>query len=223
MIAVIAAMGKEIALIKEQASDITEGSAAGVDYFTCKLCDKPALVIKSGIGKAAAAAAAAVAVAVFNAEAVINTGLAAGVYERGTVMIADKCAQYDFDMTADGLKAGQIPEFSQPYFTADQTLLTKLKNALSCGGVRSEICTIVSGDCFVADKKRFKQITSDFNAGGVDMESGAVAQVCVKAGVPFAVLRCVSDGGDNIEDYYEFVKKACENFTAALLRFFSAP
>ncbi len=53
----------------------------------------------------------------------------------------------------------------------------------------------------------------------MEMESGAVAQICTAAGVPFAVLRCVSDGGDSVRDYYEFSRLACERFTAAVLDF----
>lgn len=222
MIAVIAAMGKEVAILKENARDVQEGVLCGAEYFTGNFSGTEAVVIKSGVGKAAAAAATALAIASFHAEAVINTGIAAGTFERGTVMLADKLVQHDFDMCADGLKAGEIPGFESAYFSADAALNAKLKAALEKGGVECKSCAIASGDVFLADRKRMKQITADFQADGIDMESGAVAQICTAAKVPFAVLRCVSDGGDNVEDYYDFAKKACEIFSSALLKFFSA-
>ena len=51
------------------------------------------------------------------------------------------------------------------------------------------------------------------------MESAAVGQVCTRAAVPFAILRAVSDGGDNVADFYTFMKDACKNFTDAVLNF----
>ena len=62
-------------------------------------------------------------------------------------------------------------------------------------------------------------ICSAFKVGGVEMESAAVGQVCTRAAVPFAILRAVSDGGDNVADFYTFMKDACKNFTDAVLNF----
>ena len=111
MLAVIAAMDEEIKLIKTAAKNKKEYCVCGIDCFTCTLENTEAVVLKSGIGKVSAASAAAVAIAVFKADEVINTGLAAGVYGFGTVMLADKVVQYDFDMRADGYELGRNPDF----------------------------------------------------------------------------------------------------------------
>lgn len=221
MIAVIAAMGKEVANLKEHGQNVKEGNIFGMDYFTADFFSQPTVVIKSGVGKVAAAAAAMLAVAVFKADAVINTGIAAAMnYQPCTVMLADKLVQHDFDMRADGKRLGQIQGFESEFFNSDVSLTEQMKISLEKSGVIAQTCTIASGDVFIADKRKMKQIMADFGAEGVDMESGAVAQVCTLAKVPFAVLRCVSDNGDNVEEYYDFAKKACENFTVALMKFF---
>jgi adenosylhomocysteine nucleosidase len=94
-----------------------------------------------------------------------------------------------------------------------------MTRSLKNGGAAYVVGTIASGDRFVADREAMKNICEQFGAVGVEMESGAVAQICTAAGVPFAVLRCVSDGGDSVRDYYEFSRLACERFTAAVLDF----
>ena len=219
MLAVIAAMDEEIKLIKTAAKNKKEFCVCGIDCFTCTLENTEAVVLKSGIGKVSAASAAAVAIAVFKADEVINTGLAAGVYGFGTVMLADKVVQYDFDMRADGYELGRNPDFESAYFECDAALTARLKASLNKNGTKFVTASIASGDAFVADKAKMDFICSAFKVGGVEMESAAVGQVCTRAAVPFAILRAVSDGGDNVADFYTFMKDGCKNFTDAVLNF----
>ncbi len=219
MTAVIAAMDNEVELLKKAAKDAKVRTVAGVECLVCKINGKDVVVIKSGIGKAAAACATAIALSEFGADAVINTGLCAGTCGIGTIIVADKCVQHDFDATADGLTLGQVAGFDSPYFAADKRITQTMTRSLKNGGAAYVAGTIASGDRFVADREAMKNICEQFGAVGVEMESGAVAQICTTAGVPFAVLRCVSDGGDSVRDYYEFSRLACERFTAAVLDF----
>ena len=220
MIAIIAAMTNEVSILKSKIDSAVTAVKCGMECTSGTLCGKDAVIIKSGIGKVAAAAAAAVALSVFGADTVINTGLAAGRFDVGTVMIADRCVQYDFDMTAEGLPMGQSSDFDSPFFDADKALCDALCRALKAGGVKFERTAIASGDAFVADGGKMRRICDEFDVGGVDMESGAVAQVCASAGVRFAVLRAVSDNGDSHADYMTFAPKVCEVFSSALLTFF---
>ena len=217
MIAIIAAMNSEVALLGKATKNAIERKVCGMQCTSGTLCGKDAVVIKSGIGKSAAASAATVAIAVYGADAVINTGLAAGRFSVGTVMLADRCVQYDFDMTAFGCPMGQNSDFDSPFYEADEKLNSALKAALTGGGVACERTTIASGDAFVADAEKMRRICEDFGAGGVEMESGSVAQICTKAGVPFAVLRAVSDNGDSAADFETFAPRVCEVFTNAIL------
>lgn len=218
MIAIIAAMNMEVELLKREAKDAETTCVCGMECTRGVLEGKDCVIIKSGIGKAAAASATAVAISVFGADKVINTGLAAGKFPIGTVMVATRCVQYDFDMTAEGLPRGRNSDFDSAFFHADDKLSSALSAALASAGVEHERTTIASGDAFVSDAEKMRRICSDFEAGGVEMESGSVAQVCFKAGVPFAVLRAVSDNGDSIADFTTFAPKVCEIFTEALLK-----
>ncbi|MCI9031371.1 MAG: 5'-methylthioadenosine/adenosylhomocysteine nucleosidase [Clostridia bacterium] len=217
MIAIIAAMDIEVELLKEASKNSETSLVCGMQCTSGKLENREVVIIKSGIGKAAAASATAVAISVFGADKVINTGLAAGKFPVGTVMVADKCVQYDFDMTADGCPLGQNSDFDSPFFYADAALSAALSRALEKAGVDYETTAIASGDAFVADAEKMRRICADFGAGGVEMESGSVAQVCTKAGVPFAILRAVSDNGDSMADFNAFAPKVCKIFTDALI------
>jgi adenosylhomocysteine nucleosidase len=59
---------------------------------------------------------------------------------------------------------------------------------------------ICSGDKFITDRSELDAIKKDFPEGlAVDMESGALAQVCHLYGVPFISFRIISDtpGAEN--------------------------
>ena len=57
---------------------------------------------------------------------------------------------------------------------------------------------------FVADPADKARIVAQFGAAACEMEGAAIGQVAYTNGVPFAVLRAISDGGDGME-FSEFV------------------
>ena len=56
------------------------------------------------------------------------------------------------------------------------------------------------------------------------MEGGAVGHTCYVAGVPFCVIRSISDGGDESAntDFYTFLQNAVKNGTAILREYLKA-
>ena len=75
-----------------------------------------------------------------------------------------------------------------------------------CGPDKGLIC---SGDWFVDKKEDVNRIKGSFaDALAVDMESGAIAQVCHLCKVPFLALRVISDSPgashDNTRQYLDF-------------------
>ena len=64
---------------------------------------------------------------------------------------------------------------------------------------------ICSGDKFITDRQELNSIKTAFPAGlAVDMESGAIAQICHIYKVPFLSFRIISDtpGADNHWEQY---------------------
>ena len=56
---------------------------------------------------------------------------------------------------------------------------------------------IASGDQFVADAGLKNQIIHRTGALCTEMEGAAIAQTAYRNGIPFVILRCISDKADN--------------------------
>lgn len=74
-------------------------------------------------------------------------------------------------------------------------------------GVRCVPGEIVSGEQFVTDSAVKERIARETRADAIEMEGAAVGHACYLSGVPFAVVRCISDGADDSGgmDYDTFV------------------
>jgi len=69
---------------------------------------------------------------------------------------------------------------------------------------------VASGDAFVTEASLRARIVERFAPACVEMEGAAVAQVAIANGVPFAILRSVSDlaGHEASMSYEEFAVAA---------------
>ena len=211
MIAVIVAMEKERIYITSELEDCVCEEYSGIKFFIGSYRGTDVAVAEAGIGKVAAAYTTAVALMRYSPEAVINTGIAGGlgILSQGDVVAVSEAWQHDFDLTAFGEAAGKYCGRTDAALTA--TLLKAVY------GARTGV--IATGDSFIADAVKARNIAETFGAVLCDMECAAIAQACVSAGVPFAALKVVSDGADDGAEigYEEFADKACRiNARAAL-------
>lgn len=211
MIAVIVAMEKERIYITSELEDCVCEEYSGIKFFIGSYRGTDVAVAEAGIGKVAAAYTTAVTLMRYSPEAVINTGIAGGlgVLSQGDVAVVSEAWQHDFDLTAFGEAAGKYCGRTDAALTA--TLLKAVN------GARTGV--IATGDSFIADAVKARNIAETFGAVLCDMECAAIAQACGAAGVPFAALKVVSDGAEDGAEtgYEEFAEKACRiNARAAL-------
>lgn len=211
MIAVIVAMEKERIYITSELEDCVCEEYSGIKFFIGSYRGTDVAVAEAGIGKVAAAYTTAVTLMRYSPEAVINTGIAGGlgILSQGDVVAVSEAWQHDFDLTAFGEAAGKYCGRTDAALTA--TLLKAVN------GARTGV--IATGDSFIADAVKARNIAETFGAVLCDMECAAIAQACVSAGVPFAALKVVSDGAEDGAEigYKEFADKACRiNARAAL-------
>jgi adenosylhomocysteine nucleosidase len=70
--------------------------------------------------------------------------------------------------------------------------------------------TVVSGDTFVNDEVERIRLHRSFDAMAVEMEGAAVAQVAQRFGLPWLVVRCLSDlaGADSHLNFPAFLPHA---------------
>jgi adenosylhomocysteine nucleosidase len=126
--------------------------------------------------------------------------------------------QHDFDVTAlDGGARGQSPGEPKAW-EADAALSQALALAATELGAHVHRGLVASGDQFIASHDTAIAIRDQFNAMAVEMEGAAVAQVCSKLGIPFGVLRWISDSANEeaIDDFPAFVSRIADLDLAVL-------
>ena len=215
MIGIIGAVIEEAEAIKKEIKDIKENIINGISFFTGKFNDKDVVFVQSGIGKVNAAITATLLIERFGVSEVIFSGVAGSLDERlkvGDVVIGRDIVQHDVDATAFGYKMGQIPQMKEWAFESDKELVERAGN-ISNFDHHIFFGRILTGDQFVSQKDVKIQLGKDFEALCVDMESGAVAQVCTRLGIKFLIIRSISDSitDDSGMEYTSFVKLAAEN------------
>lgn len=214
-IGVIGAMEEEVSLLIGQMKNKKTKVMAGMEFHQGKLWDKEAVVVKSGIGKVNMGICTQILVDCYGVDAVINTGVAGGLYEKlnvGDIVISSDVVQHDVDATGFGYKLGEIPRMETSEFCADKELIKLAKE--SCELVNPEIQCFVgrvaTGDQFISSNEKKQWIIDNFGAYCAEMEGGAMAQTAYLNKVPFVVIRAISDKADNSATvtYEEFEQQA---------------
>lgn len=185
----------------------------GLEFIVGYIENVKIVLVRVGVGKVNAARTAQILIDRFDIDYVLNVGSAGSVNDElniGDVIVAREVVQHDFDVTAFGRDKGFIPDVGK-YFESDEKLFDKLIN-LNISNINFKSGVIASGDQFITNIDLKNSIASEFNADCVEMEGGAVAQVCHMAGKAFCIIRAISDkpNGNNNIDFNEFLKLASE-------------
>lgn len=204
-IAIINAMHKEheqLAALLSDASTIKEGRFTFVEGV---FNGRKIVLMESGIGKVNAAVGAVELIHRYHPDALINTGVAGGIDNCLKVMdvvAGERVAYHDVDCGPES-ELGQVQGLPL-YYEADTQLFQAAmsiqpKETTIHGGL------ICSGDQFITSRQQLQKIKERYPDGlAVDMESGALAQVCFLYQVPFLSFRIISDtpGADQHFDQY---------------------
>ena len=220
---IIGAMDIEIQTLKEKIENLTVTEKAGTEYYEGTLQGLPVVLVKCGIGKVNAAIGAQILCDLFGVTHIVNTGIAGSLCAQqdiGDMVISSDVWHHDFDCVAFGYPMCRIPGMPQS-FAADEALIALAKNAAGQTGSNVRIGRVASGDQFVADPKLKEQIISRTQALCTEMEGAAIAQTAYRNGIPFVILRCISDKADNSAemDYPSFeamAAKRCAQVTTLL-------
>ncbi|MCB0947678.1 MAG: 5'-methylthioadenosine/adenosylhomocysteine nucleosidase [Mycobacterium sp.] len=201
------------------------------------------VLVGGGMGKVNTAVVATVLADHFACRAIVFTGVAGGLDPNlsiGDVVIADRAVQHDAGVIEDsGLQAyqpGHVP-FINPTerhgYPIDAALLGRVKARLAdftlsalpsaAGGSgrppRIGYGTVLTGDQFVHSDVARDRLHGEFGGHAVEMEGGALAQVCEAFGIPWLVIRALSDlaGRESHFDFTAFVEQAAAG-SALILR-----
>lgn len=239
------AMPQEFSLLAKRYSAHGSHMIAGREFLRGWCGKTEVILVSSGIGKVASASTATILSHCFDVDAVVFTGVAGGIHPDvcvGDIVVASHLVQYDIDLKGVlGYQRFTIPSLGLSHIPVCESLVGAAHAAASLAvthttyaeGVRKFTPSIpqvhrgviASGDTFVSDPDfRFELQDAIPELLAVEMEGGAVAQVCAEHRIAFVVVRVISDRADNAAhfDFVRFIDNAAaigsDIFVQELLR-----
>lgn len=224
-IGLIGAMETEVARLREALADRCETAAGPITVTEGRLAGRPVALVRCGVGKVNAAMCTQLLIDRFSVDAVINTGVAGGLHPSlrvGDLVIATAALQHDFDVSALGYARGNLCDSAhrdQPtLFEAEPRWRAEFA-AVARGLYGEETVKeglIVSGDRFIGDPDEKAVLQRTFGGMAAEMEGAAVAQTAAANGVPFLIVRAISDlaDGSGAASYERFECEAAQRSAA---------
>ena len=201
---IITAMSSEHKQVAQLLSDKTEVSEGRYCYTLGRIGRHEVVLTQCGIGKVNAAAGAVELILRHQPDCIISTGVAGGIDTCLKVMdvVVSREIVYHDVWCGEGNAYGQVQGLPAR-FEGAKALYDCALNLDTATAIHGGL--ICSGDKFITVRAELDRIKKDFPEGlAVDMESGALAQVCHLYGVPFISFRIISDtpGAENHWEQY---------------------
>jgi adenosylhomocysteine nucleosidase len=213
------------------------------DYVAGNMWDIDCVCVLSRIGKVAAATTAATLIERFGVTHIVFTGVAGSAdpaVQVGDIVVAEQLVQHDID-ASPLFPRFEVPLTGQSHFDSDSYLSERLmhaagdfiahdfhdaisgadRNAFRLSKPSLHRGLIASGDEFINSRSRLDELKSALpGLLAVEMEGAAVAQVCVEFGVPFAVIRTISDAAneDAPIDFMQFIDRVAARYAFGIVK-----
>jgi len=245
VLAILSAMEEENALLRAELHDAEQHTLGRRNYHIGSLFGQPVIVVFSHWGKVAAASTVTALITRFNVSEVVFTGVAGAVSSElhiGDIVVANQLYQHDMDVRPI-LPRHTIPLLGQAAMDASQDRIDQLKSAataflendlentidptlrdsLSLSQRRCVIGGIASGDQFISSSAAVDDLRQRLpGLSCVEMEGGAVAQVCTEFDVPFSVVRTISDSANESAgvDFPVFIEQVASQYSFGIIKRF---
>ena len=200
-IGIIGAMDVEVERLKKSMETDREMERAGMHFSEGRLGGTDVVIVRCGIGKVQAGLCVQILCDLFGVTHVINTGVAGSLEEEinvGDVVVSIDAMYHDMDVTGLGYEPGQVPQMDVLSFAADPALREAAVKA--CREAAPEIGVfegrVVSGDQFICGRARKEEIKKTFGGLCTEMEGAVVAQAAHVNGIPYVIVRAISDKAD---------------------------
>lgn len=227
MLGIIGAMAQEVEQLKGEMEQPEITTVAGMDFYRGKIRGQEVVVVRSGIGKVNAGMCVQILADKFGVSGIVNTGIAGSLKAEiniGDLVLSTDAVQHDMDATGFSYPVGQIPQMDTFSFAADEGLRETAKRC--CAQVNPDIEVhegrVLTGDQFISDRVKKEWLADTFRGYCTEMEGAAIAQAAYLNGIPFLIVRAISDKADDSAnmDYAEFERLAIihsVNLTRALI------
>lgn len=240
---IMGAMTEEVGQLVTALTNAQVISHGNRDYHCGTLWGRDVIIVFSHWGKVSAAMTATSLITEFGVDSLVFTGVAGGVdpsLRAGDIVVATSLVQHDMD-ARPLFSHHEIPLLNRTFIESDPNLRRTLvaacqdyigafttdqtENLKSFGIIKPRIVegVIASGDKFFASKEALNELRSQLpEAICVEMEGAAVAQVCSEYGIPYAVVRTISDSAndDAVVDFVSFIQSIASAYSFGIMQQF---
>ncbi len=240
-IGILGAMAQEIDEVKALLTDKTIVKIANREFVVGKINGIGCVVAFSKWGKVAATITATLLIQEFGVTDLFFIGTAGALADGlkvGDIVVSKRLVQHDLDARPI-ISRFELPLLNRIYINSDPELSALAGRAVSSlinKGVEKMVSEeavkefglaptlhfgdIASGDQFInSDAKRNEILSLLPDVQCVEMEGAAVAQVCLEFGVPFTVIRTISDTADHNArvDFGKFIVEVANAYSRAIV------
>lgn len=240
-IGILGAMAQEIDEVKALLTNKTVVKIANREFVVGKINGIGCVVAFSKWGKVAATITATLLIQEFGITDLFFIGTAGALADGlkvGDIVISKRLVQHDLD-ARPMISRFELPLLNRIYVNSDPELTClagrATANLLEKGVVnmvgeeavkefnlnpKLYFGDIASGDQFInSDEKRKEILKLLPDVQCVEMEGAAVAQVCLEFGVPFTVIRTISDTADHNArvDFGKFILEVANAYSRAIV------
>ena len=227
-IAVISAMQEELNRIVNRINITTETRIGNRTFYEGEFNGHQIVSVFSHWGKVAASMTTTILLTVFKVDKIIFTGVAGSIspdLNIGDIVIGKNLYQHDMD-SSPILPRYEIPILKNSYIETPkeeiQRAFDAAKKIIDTDFPTQKVIIgdIASGDEFVSEAATRNRINTDLpSVVCVEMEGAAVAQVCHDFGIPFVIIRTISDSAnDNSHiDFPAFIKNIASVYSEKIM------
>lgn len=226
-IGIIGAMPVEIELLKSRMEIASEKTVAGRVFFEGVLCEKNVVLTTCGIGKVNSASCVQILCSEFGVTNIVNTGIAGALapsVDVCDIVVSKGLMYHDFNMGFVRMGIENLRVFEANSDMIEKALKAGELATRDGKKIRVHLGNIATGDQFVAERAVKNDIYERSQALCVEMEGGAIAHVSALNGVPFVIVRSISDNADDCaelsyEEFEPIAANLCANFVCDMLAF----
>ena len=220
---IIGAMELEVETLKSKMTISRVVKKAGMEFHEGSLNGAQVVIVRSGVGKVNAALCVQILADVFQVTHLINTGVAGSLNAKldiGDILVSRDALHHDVDATIFGYRPGEVPQLGIREFPADERLIQLAMD--SCRKVNADCHAVtgrvVSGDQFISSREVKETLVSRYQGDCAEMEGASVAHGAYLNGIPFVIIRAISDKADDSAQMdYPVFEKAAALHSAALV------
>jgi len=240
MIAIISAMYEEMDRVLSQLENVDSQIIGQRTFYRGTFQNQEVVLVFSRWGKVAASTTVSQLINTFNVEQIVFSGVAGSIHPQvkvGDIVLANALVQHDmnasplFPPTEIPLLGKSVfhPHFEPKLENAIHQFTQQFteyfsKETLEYFGISKPQLhqgKIASGDVFVSNSNQIESILCNHpDTLCVEMEGAAVAQVCFEYGIPYQIIRIISDeaNANSHVDFPLFAKEVAGKYALEILK-----